>query len=439
MKTIYSLVTKPINQNVSIIRISGPDTFVSLKGFFKPEISTKGNTAEFRKLYNKDGEFVDDVIVLGFRNPNSFTGEDLVEIQSHGNIFVVKKILSMLEGLGFKQATPGEFSKQAYMNNKMDLTQADAINTLINAETEVMANAASKNLNSKQSKNIDDNIKMLSEIISRIQVSIDYPENRDLEEYSDATLNNMMQEMIEKVTSDIKQSETLIKIDEGVKLSIIGIPNAGKSTLLNALIDEEKAIVTEIEGTTRDIVESQILINGVKITLQDTAGMRDSKDKVESIGIEKSKESAREADIVIALIDGSKDIEEQREYIKTIVDREDIIEVINKKDLKDNEGISISAKDKDISELINYLEKYISEEFDLNSITSATLINSAQISSFAKVLDSLIKAQELLKDNTTDVILFELEDAIAELGRMKGIEIDQEYLTNLFSNFCIGK
>jgi tRNA modification GTPase len=326
------------------------------------------------------------------------------------------------------------------MNNKMDLSQADAINTLINAETEAMANAASKNLNAKQSKNIDENIAMLSEIISRIQVSIDYPENRDLEEYSDETLLRMIQEMTDKVNEDIKQSETLVKIDKGITLSIVGIPNAGKSTLLNALINEDKAIVTDIEGTTRDIVESHIMINGIKVTLQDTAGIRNSDDKVESIGIEKSIESAKTADIVISLIDGTKDIEEQREYIKSLTNRKDLIEVINKNDLNKHEGISISAKEKEIDELINYLERYISEEFDLTNISSATLINETQINSYRKIVKNLNTAKELLENNnTTDVILFELEDAISELGKMKGIEIDQDYITNLFSNFCIGK
>lgn len=440
METIYSLVTKPINQNVGIIRVSGPDAFKLMEGFFTPEITFEGDRHFYRRISDLEGNFIDEAVVLVFKNPTSFTGFDTIEIQTHGQMFSMKKIMRMLDKRGIKQATPGEFSQQAFMNGKIDLTQAEAINTIVSTENEFLAKAAANNLNSKQSEVIDKAIHDISDLIGRIQVSIDYPENRDMPEYSDEELTKTVTAILKETEENIKSSRNLVKVSKGITMSIIGKPNAGKSTLMNALLNEERAIVTDIAGTTRDVVESNLWINGVKVTLQDTAGIRETDDIVEAIGVEKANETAANADVVLILFDGSIDVDTQRNELPSI-SHKNVIEVLNKKDLSDVKlDVNVSAKEKDIEELTTRLEEFLATEFEMNSLDNATLINENQIKAFEDIHDHLTSAKTMLsRGETSDVVAFELEDAIKVLGKLKGIEIDQDYFTNLFANFAVGK
>ncbi len=441
-KTIYSLVTKPINQNVAIIRISGPQAFESIKTL-APTFEPKANSVEFCKLQSSNG-FIDDALILSFVSPNSFTGENVIEIQSHGSMFIVQKIISELNSFGLTQSEPGEFMKQAYMNGKLDLSQVEAINTLILSENEKLTEKSVDNLNGKQSTFINECISKLGGIVSRIQVSIDYPENTDLPEYNLKEIGKSVEELKAELESIINDSQRLVDYSKGIKIALVGIPNAGKSTLLNKILNEDRAIVSNVEGTTRDVVESSIFIDGIKVTLQDTAGIRsETDDQIEHEGINRSKKTLNESDINLFLIDGTKDIQEQRElFSPLLVDKEKVIEVITKSDLvKHEEGINISSNDENNNLLLDQISEFIKTNiFDSSINKNSLLITQSQIDNFKIINESLGVALNFIKrDETPDVVAFELENSMKQLGKVIGVEINQDYLTNLFANFCIGK
>lgn len=443
MKTIYSLVTKPINQNVAIIRISGPEAFSIVEKII-PKFNKNKNTVEFHKIFNK-GRFVDDALVLTFVSPNSFTGEDTVEIQPHGSIFIIETILSMLNSHGAIQSKEGEFMKQAYMNGKIDLTQSEAINTLIVSENRELTELSSRNLNGSQTKFINELLNRLGEIVSNIQVSIDYPENTDLPKYDVQEIKKEIEVFAKKFHSIINDSKKLIKYSKGIVVSIVGFPNAGKSTLLNSLAKEDKAIVSNTEGTTRDIVESTMYIDGIKVTFQDTAGIRkNTRDKIEKEGIKRTHDSMKKADVILKVIDGSKSIAEQEKFFKEI-DKDfskKIINVFSKSDIKKHTSkkISISARYNDIDKLVDSLKKFIRENIYDSNNNNALLITQNQVDNFTSILEKLENSLLLIsKNETSDIFAFELETAMKELGAIIGEKIDQNYMTNLFASFCIGK
>ncbi len=442
MKTIYSLVTKPINQNVGIIRISGDQSFKVIKELV-PDFKPEQNKAEFHKLYN-NGEYIDDALILSFIKPNSFTGENVIEIQSHGSMFVIQKITSILNKNGLTQSDPGEFMKQAYMNGKMDLSQTEAINTLILSENEILSDKSRLNINGKQTEFVNEALDKLGKIVSNIQVSIDYPENTDLPEYNLVNIGNEIQKFKNEIEKIINDSSKLIKYSKGITIALVGVPNAGKSTLLNSLSNEDRAIVSDIEGTTRDIVESQIYINGLKVTLQDTAGIRnETNDKIEQEGINRSIKSINESDIVIVIIDGIKDLNEQRENFKKLLkgNENKVIEVISKSDIKNNDGINISALNNDIDQLLDKINLFVMNNiFDNDKNNNSLLITQNQVDIFSQINLSLEIAIAFIKSGeTADIVAFELENSMKILGKILGKEINQQYLSNLFASFCIGK
>ncbi len=441
-KTIYSLVTKPINQNVAIIRISGPQAFEAIKNI-APNFTPEQNKVEFIKLEGKEG-FIDESLVLSFVAPNSFTGENIIEIQTHGNMFVIQKVISELNEFGLTQSEPGEFMKQAYMNGKMDLSQTEAINTLILSENKTLTEKSLLNLNGKQSSFINNAIEKLGSVVSRIQVSIDYPENTDLPEYNLEEIGKSIKEFKDEVKEIIVDSQRLVNYSKGIKIALVGIPNAGKSTLLNKLLREDRAIVSDIEGTTRDVIDSTTYIDGIKVTLQDTAGIRnETSDVIEQEGINRSLKTIDKADIVLVLLDGTKDINEQREFFNDISSKygNKTIEVITKSDLVKHEGLNISSNDETMNVLLDEIKRFVKENvFDEDQNNNSLLITQSQIDNFGSILNSLEIAIGFIENNETpDVVAFELETSMKQLGKIIGKEIDQDYLTNLFANFCIGK
>lgn len=446
MQTIYSLVTKPINQNVGIIRISGPATFHVLKNLY-PNIKLDANSVRFYKLFFAK-EFIDDTLVLIFEKPNSFTGEDVCEIHFHGSMIVANKILAKLSKMDIIQANPGEFMQQAFMNGKINLTQSEAINTLILTNDQTLANQATKNLNNKQGEFIDQIIKKLEDIISRIQIAIDYPENTDLPIYNLKKMNQELKLLQQKFAKIIDESNKVIKIGKGIKIALIGQPNAGKSTLLNQILKEERAIVSNYKGTTRDVVESVIYLNNHLITFQDTAGLRKSGNKVEKIGIKKSLKTLKEADLIILLIDGTKSINKQLNSFKDILKdyQNKIIKVINKKDqIKkvklDFNFLKISAKENQIAslerEIIKFIETKLVAKF---TEENAILLTDNQINNFKNIAEKLNNIISMIdSDYQEDIISFEIETILRDLYKILGKELDEDYIYQLFSTFCIGK
>lgn len=437
METIYSLVTKPINQNVAIIRISGPDAFKAIKNLVK-DFVPKQNTVLFKEI-EIDNKFLDQALILSFIAPNSFTGENVIEIQSHGNMYIVEQILNELSKQDIRASEPGEFMKQAFMNNKIDLTQSEAINTLILSENKSLTERSKLNLSGKQTDVINQTINKLTQILAKIQISIDYPENTDLPEYSKKGIKELLIKHKNEMIKIISNSKSLIKISKGIKVALIGKPNAGKSSLMNALLDEERAIVSEFQGTTRDVIESSLIINDVKVTLQDTAGLRETNDLIEKEGIKKTMETLVKADIVIVIEEPSDRID----YINLNNFKNKIIKVMNKNDLEknvDHDYISISALNKQIEPLLNKLKEVIKHDLTKVNIEDAMLITSNQVKKFEDVLNHINESIKLIEDDLPiDIISLEVEQAIKKLGLILGTEIDQDYITNLFATFCIGK
>lgn len=437
METIYSLVTKPINQNVAIIRISGPDAFKAIKNLVK-DFVPKQNTVLFKEI-EIDNKFLDQALILSFIAPNSFTGENVIEIQSHGNMYIVEQILNELSKQDIRASEPGEFMKQAFMNNKIDLTQSEAINTLILSENKSLTERSKLNLSGKQTDVINQTINKLTQILAKIQISIDYPENTDLPEYSKKGIKELLIKHKNEMIKIISNSKSLIKISKGIKVALIGKPNAGKSSLMNALLDEERAIVSEFQGTTRDVIESSLIINDVKVTLQDTAGLRETNDSIEKEGIKKTMETLVKANIVIVIEEPSDRID----YINLNNFKNKIIKVMNKNDLEknvDHDYISISALNKQIEPLLNKLKEVIKHDLTKVNIEDAMLITSNQVKKFEDVLNHINESIKLIEDDLPiDIISLEVEQAIKKLGLILGTEIDQDYITNLFATFCIGK
>ena len=441
METIYSLVTKPINQNVAIIRISGPETFLSTSKILDESL-LDANQIKLFKIHDND-KFVDEVLVSKFVKPNSFTGEDVIEIYSHGNMFVVEQILNLIEAQGVRKSEPGEFMKQAYMNGKIDFSQATAINTLILSENKTLSLKASENINLKQSSFINGAIVSIGEIVSRIQISIDHPEDLELQEYSSEMFVKQLLDFKTKLEATIGDSIRLQKASKGIVMTLVGAPNVGKSSLLNALLQEDRAIVSDVEGTTRDVVESSIQLNDIKVTIQDTAGIRTTTDKIEALGIEKTKQAIEKSDIIILLFDSTVDYEQQLKNYAKEIDMSDsrIIKIFTKSDLSTVDGeISISTKEGNITSLLKSVEDFIKIKLNMSNFDNAFLITANQIASFKNILESVKTSISHFENKITDdIILMELESSLIELGTLIGKKIDKEYIETLFAGFCIGK
>jgi tRNA modification GTPase len=371
-KTISSLVTAPITQNIALIRISGPHTYQIIDKIFSrslPKYPQGKPQLIFGKIINSQKEIIDEVLLLCFYKPNSFTGEDVVEISCHGNLFIVNKILQLVLEDGAELAKEGEFTKQAFFNGKLNLVQAQAINDLIQAPSLSAAKLALHNLSSKTQKELEIIENELLDIIATIKVNIDYPEYDGVEYLTGKATLLRLSKLLPKLETIQKSGQKSRVYQEGLKVAIVGKPNVGKSTLLNALLQEEKAIVSPIAGTTRDIVEARYNLNGIPLTLLDTAGIHETQDVIEKIGVERSLNALEKADIIFFLVDNSSSWGKEEENIFQKIRNKSYLVVINKIDKKTNLQIpsyispekilKISAKNKQLVEL----ERKISELF----------------------------------------------------------------------------
>ena len=348
MNTIVAISTAPGIGGIGIIRMSGEKSFEIIKKIFKSKKSInyeniEGNTIKYGYIIEKD-KVIDEVLVSFFKAPNSYTTENVCEINSHGGKYVVKKILELCLEHGAELAMPGEFTKRAFLNGRIDLSQAEAVIDIINAKTEKEAKSSINQLEGSLSKDIAHIREQLMSIMVEIEVSIDYPEY-DIEEADNKKIQNILIELrknLQQLEDSFEQGKI---IKEGISVTLLGRPNVGKSSLLNAILKQERAIVTEIEGTTRDVIEETIQVKGIPINIIDTAGIRDSNNKIEKIGIEKSRKSANESDLIIAIFDSSNNItKEDKEIIDISKDRNSII-ILNKVDKVQNKETLEYIKD----------------------------------------------------------------------------------------------
>ena len=438
-ETIVALATAPIKSALGIIRLSGDDVFdVVSKCFTKDLREIKERTSMFGSIYNDD-EKIDDVILLAYKGPKSFTGEDSVEIICHGSPLICKQIIETCIKNGARMATNGEFSSRAYMHNKIDLVQAEAINDVINATTKEAKNLNLLSLDGKTSSLIVPIKTRLADILSLIEVNIDYPEYEDIEVANKEKIVNVINELLPQIDNLINDGQKAKIINEGVKVALVGKPNVGKSSLLNAFLGEDRAIVTDIAGTTRDIVEGHANIDGIVLHLFDTAGIRESNDKIESIGIERSKKAIQEADIVVVVLDGSNEIEKEDNEILEFAKEYNPIIVYNKNDVsKIDDVLAISALNNDIEPLIKAIKERIG--VDIKSFSKPALNNARQLGLLAKAKESLIIAKnDAQNDLTVDLIATSLFDAYTSileiLGEANQIDLSKE----IFARFCVGK
>ncbi len=437
--TIVSLITPPLMGAIAVIRISGDDAVTITQNIFVGK-SLKPNGVSYGYIVDENKEKVDQVLVTYFKAPHSFTGEDVIEISCHGSMIIANEIISLILANGARLAQRGEFSSRAYLNNKIDLVQAEAINSLINANTIESKKLALYSLQGETSSLLTPIITSLADLLSNIEVNIDYPEYHDIEEITISKVITKSEENIKEIDKLLNQSQKSQMFISGIKVAIVGLPNTGKSSLLNAFLNEEKAIVTDIPGTTRDVVEGDISLGGVPIHLLDTAGIRKADNLVEQIGVEKSQKMIDEADLVIMVLDSTKKItNEEKELMNLLKNKKHII-VYNKVDLIkeiDDEKIYISAMNKNISPLKNKI-------LDMFGITTKditpSLCSSREIGLLKKAKSDLIKAKEDAEYSLSlDLIAVSLKEAYDALKEIIGQTINVDLSEEIFSRFCVGK
>lgn len=437
--TIAAIATANATGAVSIIRISGEEAILIASELINKDLSKKeGYTITFGTV-QEDNEVVDEVLVSIFRAPKSYTGEDVVEIGCHGGLFITRKILSLCLGKGARLARRGEFTERAFLNGKMDLSQAEGVNDLINATDEVNAKSAMHSLKGSVSKILKPLEEDLAQIISNIEVNIDYPEYDDVHQLTEDEILPKAKTWLKDIQKLIDEAKKAVNIREGIDTVILGRPNVGKSSLLNALLEEDKAIVTDIAGTTRDIVEGTVRLDGITLNLIDTAGIHESNDIVEKIGIDKSLQALEKAELVIVVIDGSEALTDEDHKLLEMTKNKNRIVVYNKNDKAiQHDGISISAINGDVEALTNAIkEKY---EKELYLASSDTLNNERQIGLAIQAEQSMKNAIRTLEDGMElDLVTIDLENAWTSLKEITGKAGKEDLLDEIFSRFCLGK
>ena len=436
--------------------MSGDNCFEVLNKIFRPKNeehikNIKGYSIKYGFIVD-DNEIVDEVLVSYFKAPKSYTTENMCEINTHGGNIIIRKILELCLKNGANLAEPGEFTKRAFLNGRIDLLQAESVIDVINAKSEREVKTGIKQLEGVLSKKIKDIKQEILDVMVNVDVSIDYPEY----DVDDVT-NNQILDMLDSVQIKLENLEKSFDngklIKEGIKTAIIGKPNAGKSSLLNAILKEDRAIVTEYEGTTRDTIEEFVNIEGIPLKLIDTAGIRDAKDEVEKIGIAKSKEIASEADLVIAIFDSSKELSEEDEEILNIIKEKKSIILLNKADLNSvlNENddrfknitenvLKISALNGEgLEELYCVIEKLFSLN-EINIDNEIVITNLRHKNLISKAIENVKKARNTVEENMPlDIIAIFVKDILEDLGNITGEFVTEDIINEIFAKFCLGK
>ena len=446
--TIVAISTSLGVGAISIIRLSGEDSINIVNKIFKGKDLTTVPTHTIHYGYIVDNnEIIDEVLVSIMRTPKTYTKENIVEINCHGGISTTNKVLELVLSNGARLADPGEFTKRAFLNGRIDLVEADGIMNLISSKTETSRKMSINELSGKVSSLITGIRDDLIQIISNIEVNIDYPEYEDIEVLSNEKILPSINKIKDTLIKTIKESENGRIINEGINVGIIGRPNVGKSSLLNSLLEEQKAIVTDIEGTTRDIVEGQIKLNGVLLNIIDTAGIRETDNIVEQIGVEKSYEIIDKSDLIIFLLNNNEPLtKEDLELYNKIKNKTHII-VLNKTDLKQvidltpikEEVLKVSLLNNDASIILDKIKELFNLEM-LETSDLTYLSNARSISLLKKSLNNISNAIDNINNNDPiDIVELELKDAWSTLGEIIGETYTDELLDELFSRFCLGK
>lgn len=438
--TICAISTALQEGAISIVRISGEEAIFIVSQIFTKDLrSVPSHTIHYGNIIDENGKPVDEVLVSVFRAPKTYTREDVVEINCHGGIFITRKILSLVLSKGASLAKPGEFTQRAFYHGRIDLSQAEAVQDMIEATNDTAARMAIKGIKGSVKKLLAPLIEDLLDIIAQIEVNIDYPEYEDIEQLTENDLLPKAKKWLAQIDAILKKAQTGQVLKKGIDTVIVGRPNVGKSSLLNALLEEDKAIVTDIAGTTRDIVEGQIHIGSIQLNLIDTAGIRKASDKIEQIGIEKSQEKLKEAALVLLVLDGSAPLtKEDKELLEKTKDKMRLV-IWNKDDLSkgNKEGICICAKDHQIQPLIDALESLY--ENDLLK-EEPILSNERQIGLLHQAKEDMMRAKEALEAHIEpDLVEIDIQQAHDHLKEILGEVSREDLLDTLFSKFCLGK
>ena len=439
-ETIVALATPPMKSALAIVRLSGDDCFDVVSKVFTKDLRGINKRTLLVGSICYQREKIDDVVLAAYKGPKSFTGEDSVEIICHGSILIANQIIESLLASGARLATNGEFSSRAFLHQKIDLVQAESINDIINATTAEAKKISMYSLDGEVSKLVSPIKKSLADILSLTEVNIDFPEYEDIEIANKEKIIESVDLVNAQIDRMIKNGETAKIIKDGIKVAIVGKPNVGKSSLLNALIGEDKAIVTNIAGTTRDIVEGEINLKGIVLHLLDTAGIRDVEDVVESIGVERSKKSIDEAELVIVVLDASRELDEQDQEILNMTESKNRIIVYNKSDSStlQNKGLYVSALNKDITALVDEIYRVIG--INEESFNTPALNNTRQIGLLKKAKENLLRAKEdALNDLPIELISVSLNDAYLAILEILGEANQADLSKEIFSRFCVGK
>lgn len=455
-ETIAAIATGMSNSGIGIIRMSGPEAisiadgiFVSARKNFKL-IEAATHTVHYGNIVYEDN-IIDEVLIIIMKAPNSYTREDVVEIDCHGGVYVMKKILDILIKSGARTAEPGEFTKRAFLNGRIDLTQAEAVIDIINSKNKYALSNSVKLLNGKLSEQITEIRKDLINNIAYIEAALDDPEHISLDNYGDKLLITV-DNYIDKVDNLIKTVDNGKIFTQGVKTVIIGKPNAGKSSILNILAGYDRAIVTDIAGTTRDTIEEQINLAGITLNLVDTAGIRNTKDIVEEIGVNRAKELVEEADLILYVVDSSTELDENDYNILNIIKNRKTVILLNKSDLDtvtdadsiskitDSKVISVSAKDNtgldELSETI--VKLFASGEIDYND--EVYVSGERNKEALEETLESLKLVKKSINEGLPeDFYTIDLMNAYEQLGKITGESVEDDLVNEIFSKFCMGK
>ena len=458
--TIAAISTAIGEGGIGIVRVSGPEAISTINKIFKGYGQTDKDlnevdtyTAHYGHIINpKDEQIIDEVICLVMKATKTYTKEDVVEIDCHGGSIPLQKILDLVLKNGARLAEPGEFTKRAFLNGRIDLSQAEAVMDVINSKTEAGLEAAMDQLEGGLSSQIEEIKHELLGLLAHLEASIDFPED-EIEDFNSDEIDSRVEEIIEQIEELLATSKRGRIIKEGIRTAIIGKPNVGKSSLLNALLRENRAIVTDVPGTTRDVIEEVINIDGIPLKIMDTAGIRETEDEVEKIGVERSEKFLKQADLVLLVLDAHRGITEEDRRIINLVDEKETVVVVNKTDLESNlnlgelkkkfenvqvvetsavEGIGISELEDLISEMVFAGEVKANEQTLITNLRHKEALEAAY--------DSILNVKETVKQGLpADFVTIDLKTTLEELGKITGDTLGEDIIDRIFADFCLGK